>query len=210
MNLPASRILYRNMKEVVGPEHTALVVWDVQNALVDSIYNKEEFLRNLRALIESARSRHLPVIYTRITPLPPEFESASRTYLRMKAAGVDDPGKLPPFMALGSPQAQIHSEVAPKPGDLVLDKHSQSVFIGTPFEYMMRNRGTSTVVFTGLSTDVGIDTSARDAAARGYYSVVVGDCVSTGGADNQEACLKGMKRVCLIASSREVMAAWES
>ena len=48
-------MIYENLREIVDPDHTALVVWDVQNALLNRIYNKEEFLNNLHGLIEAAR-----------------------------------------------------------------------------------------------------------------------------------------------------------
>ena len=83
--------LFTSLKEIVEPEHTCLVVWDVQNALVNSIFNREQFLKSLRSLIEAARKNNVLIVYTKITPLPASVESPWRVYMTMKRFGVDDP-----------------------------------------------------------------------------------------------------------------------
>jgi len=70
VNTSGKSTIYKNLQEIVNPEHTALVVWDVQNALVNHSFNKDEFLQNLKALIQAARDSNIPIIYTKITPLP--------------------------------------------------------------------------------------------------------------------------------------------
>jgi len=202
-------VIYKNLQEMVDPEHTALVVWDVQNALVNSIFNKEEFLQNLKLLIESARSKSIPIIYTKITPLPRHYESPWRIFMQMKRYGVSDPEKLPPFMQLGSPESKIHSEVSPIDNDVVLNKHTASIFIGTHFEYIMRNRGINTILFTGISTEFGVDSSARDSANRGFYTIVVEDCVSSVDKVMHESALRTLSRVCLVIPSKDIMKEWK-
>lgn len=191
------------------PGHTALVIWDVQNSLVKSIFNKEEFLQNLKLFIEAARANDIPIIYTKITPLPGKYESPSRMYMFMKRYSVDDPGKLPPHMLPGSKESEIHGEVSPLAEDIVLNKHTPSIFIGTHFESMMRNRGIETILFTGIATEIGIDSSARDSANRGFYTIVVEDCVSSSDRGMHEASLKTLNRICLISPSMEIMKEWK-
>lgn len=200
--------VYRSVREMAAGDHTALVVWDVQNGLFNSIFNKEEFLRNLRSLVDAARSKGMPVIYTRITPLPADLESPLRLFMSMKRFGVDDPGKLPPFMRPGSPEAEIHPEVQPRPEDLVLNKHTYSIFIGTHFEHMMRNRGVETLLFSGISTEMGIDSSARDSVNRGFYTVVVSDCVSSPDREAHAASLKNLQKICVVSPLAEIAGCW--
>lgn len=202
-------LIYRNLKEIVAPEHTALVVWDVQNALVNSVFNKAEFLQNLKALIAAARSAKIPITYTKITPLPRPYESPWRIFMQMKRFNVDDPEKLPPFVQPGTPESEIHQEVSPIDEDMVLNKYTTSIFVGTHFEYMMRNRGINTILFTGISTEIGVDSSARDAANRGFYTVVIADCVSSFDKDLHESALKTLKRVCLVTPSRDIIREWQ-
>ena len=138
MKSPGESKIYGSLREILDPEHTILVIWDVQNALVNSTFNKDEFLQSLKLLLQAARSNKVPVIYTKITPLPRYYESSWRIYMQMRRFGVDDPGKLPPFMELGSPESEIYGEVSPRDSDVILNKHTPSIFIGTHFEHMMR------------------------------------------------------------------------
>jgi len=209
MKAPGTPVIYRNLREIVDPEHTALVIWDVQNGLVNTAFNKEEFLKNLKLLIKEARSKNVPIIYTKITPLPREYESPWRTYMTMKRYGVDDPKKLPSSMQPGSPEAEIPGEVSPANDDFVLNKHTANIFTGTHFEYLLRNRGINTVLFTGIATEFGIDSSARDSSSRGFYTIVVEDCVSSSDKEMHELALKSMVKVCLVLPSRDIIKAWK-
>ena len=60
------KTVYFTVNEIVEPSHTALVVWDVQKMLIDSIFNKEEFMKNINLLIESARKSKISIFYTAI------------------------------------------------------------------------------------------------------------------------------------------------
>jgi nicotinamidase-related amidase len=75
------KTIYSNVQEIVDPSHTTLVVWDVQKMLVDFIFNKEEFMRNITLLIESARRRtKIPIFYTAKEMLALKYESSARLY----------------------------------------------------------------------------------------------------------------------------------
>jgi nicotinamidase-related amidase len=200
--------VYNSIKEIVDPGHTALVAWDVQNELVNRSFNKNEFLKNIKGLLALARRYKLPVVYTKITPLPGGYESSFQTYMQMKRMGITDPAKLPSTMQPGSPESEIYSEVSPLPGEVVLNKHTPSIFTGTHFEYLMRNRGITTILFSGISTETGISASARDSANRGFYTVVVSDCVSSMDGEAHQAELKILGKVCLVLSSADIVKEW--
>ena len=191
--------ILENLKEIVNPEHTALVLWDCQNALVNNIFNREEYLANLKALLAAARRQKIPVVYTKITPLPAGYQSGWSIYQAMKRFNVDDPSKIPVFMKPGSPEAEISAAVAPVEGEVVLNKHTANIFFGTNFEQLMRFRGIQTILFTGIATEYGVEHSAREAAIRGFYTVVVSDCVSSSDKTAHEMALKIMPRMCLVA-----------
>ena len=209
MSNQTSPTIHTRLKDIVDPSHTALVVWDVQNLLVERIFNREAFLKNSKSLLERTRKSQIPIIYTKITPLPREYESPFRTYMFMKRFGVDDPEKVPQFLIPGTSEAEIHQEIFPQKGDLVLDKHTASIFIGTHFEQMMRVKGIQTLIFTGITTEIGIASSARDSANRGFYTIVVEDCVSSPDKEMHECALKILKRVCIVSSSEDLMKVWE-
>jgi len=185
------------------------VMWDIQNAKVESTFNKASFLENTRAFLDAARSNDIPVVYTKITPLPVEYESPFRLYLFLQRQGLDDPEKLPPYMQEGTWEAEIHKEVSPMADDVVFNKHTPSIFIGTHFEHMVRNMGITTIMFTGITTEVGIASSARDSANRGFYTIVVEDCVSTESEEMHEAALKTLNKVVLVLPSNEIIKAWK-
>jgi len=200
--------IFENLKEMVNPEYTALVLWDCQNGLVDNIFNREEYLANLKALLAAARRRKIPVIYTKITPLPPGYQSGWSIYQGMKRFNVDDPSKIPIFMKPGSPEAEINAIVAQAEGDVVLNKHTANIFFGTNFEQLMRFRGIQTILFTGIATEYGVEHSAREAAIRGFYTVVVSDCVSSSDKTAHEMALKIIPRMCLVLPSKDIMKEW--
>ncbi|KAA8923064.1 MAG: cysteine hydrolase [Thermoplasma sp.] len=192
----------------MDPKHTVLVVWDVQNALVNSIFNRDQFVGSLKNILSEARSKHVPVIYTKITPLPFEFESGYRIYSSMKRYGVSDPRKIS-FMKPGSPESEIYSELMPAEGDTVVNKNTADIFVGTNVELMLHNAGIDTVIFTGIATEFGIESSARSAGNRGFYPVVVEDCVSSSSKEMHEAALKVMRTQVIVARSDEIIQAWK-
>jgi len=197
-------LIFEDLREIVAPGHSCLVVWDVQSGLVDRIFNKEEFIRSLKDVIEGLRGK-IPIIYTLITRAPKEFQSSWHIYSMMRRFNVKEVDRLPNFMAPGSKEREIPESVKPKAGDVILDKPTASIFIGTNFENMMRNRGIATLIFTGIATELGIDSSARDASNRGFYPVVISDCVSSMNKDAHERSLKYLEKIVIVKSSVELL-----
>lgn len=93
----------------------------------------------------------------------------------------------------------------PVEGDVVLPKPTASIFIGTNFENMMRSRGITTLIFTGIATEIGIESSARDAANRGFYPVVVSDCVSSMDKEAHERSLKNLDKLVIVKQADEIL-----
>jgi nicotinamidase-related amidase len=182
--------IYENLKEIVAPSHTCLVVWDVQHGLVNRIFNKDAFLSSLQPLLEGVRGR-MPIVYTLITPLPLAYQSGWNLLSMMRRFGVDDPAKLPPFMAPGSPEREIPEAVQPQAGDLQLEKATANIFLGTNFELMMKNRGVKSLIFTGIATEMGVELT---------------DCVSSMNQDSHDRSLANLARLTTLASSKEILA----
>jgi nicotinamidase-related amidase len=202
-------IIYENLREIVDPRHSCLVVWDVQNGLVDRIFNKEEFMTTLKPFLDTVHKR-MPVFYTLITPLPRDFASSWSLYSMMKRFNVDDVSKLPSFMARGSQESMIPGAIAPEKGDMVIEKSFASIFLGTNFESMLRNRAITTIIFTGIATEMGIESSARDASNRGFYPVVVSDCVSSMDGKAHERSLKNMSRLFIVEAAGTILKALDN
>jgi nicotinamidase-related amidase len=119
----------------------------------------------------------------------------------MRRFNVDDVKKLPSFMAPGSQERMIPEAVEPKSSDVVLEKSFASIFLGTNFEFMLRNRSITTILFTGIATEIGIESSARDASNRGFYPVVVSDCVFSMDREAHERSLKNMDKLFIVKNA---------
>ncbi len=197
--------IYENLKEIIDPTHTCLVVWDVQNALVQNIFNKEEFISHLKVFVEKLRGK-MPIFYTKITPLKNGFQSSWSYYTTMKNFGIsaEEAVKMPHFMSKPGSR-DIYSEISPTSEDIVIEKSTTSIFIGTDFEQMLRNREIKTIIFTGISTEVGIESSARDASNRGFYTVIVSDCVSSSNKAFHEYALKILDKLFIVKDSSEIL-----
>jgi len=196
--------IYEELGEIVSPRHTCLLVWDVQNGLTDRIFNKDEFKGNLGRLLAGLRGK-MPVVYTLITPPPRKFLSGWALYSMMRRYNIKDPAKLPAFMAPGSPEREVPPELRPAAGDLVLEKPAASVFVGPNFENLLRARGIKTILFSGIATEIGIESSAMDASNRGFYPVVLSDCVSSMDRTAHDRSLENMRRLVIVEDSAAVL-----
>ena len=207
------KIVYDTIEEIIDPSRTALVVWDVQNMLVNRIYNRDEFTNNLNFVINLARTANVPIFFTRIQILPKRFESPARLYTLSKL-GFDRTSQtvtkedfdfaVKPIQLRHQKQQQQQQQEE----EIVIDKHTASVFVDTAFERMLRNAGIISVVFTGIATEFGIESSARDASNRGFYSVVISDCVSSPDRNAHERSIENMRKLITIMTSKDVENSW--
>ena len=102
----------------------------------------------------------------------------------------DELKKWPPHAMKGTPEADIAAEVAPAPGDLVIEKRTYSPFVGTDIDEQLRSRGVGTLFITGLHTDCCARHISGDAFQRGYDLVWVVDALQ---AFTQEAHEAGLE-----------------
>ncbi len=200
-----NKTIFENIEEILKPDHTVLVNWDVQNGLVNNIFNKDEFVKNVKKLTELARNKNIPVLYTKITPLPFQYMAPSGIYSYMKRFGVSDPSKLPVFMAPNSSESEIYPDLAPEKEDYVINKNTASLFIGTNVDNMFKAAGIKTVIFTGIATEIGVESSVRDSGNLGYYTVVASDSCSSHSKEMHEAALKSMSTVSMVMDTKSIM-----
>jgi nicotinamidase-related amidase len=194
------KIVYNTIEEILDPSHTALVAWDVQRALTKMIFNKEEFSSNLNSIVELARKSNIPIFFTSIQMLSKRFESSAIIYTLGKL-GFDR-------LFEQFTTEDMDYIIKPKQDEIIINKHTASIFIDTGFERMLRSAGIVTIVFTGIATEFGVESSARDAFNRGFYSVVVSDCVSSPYKDGHARSLENMKNLITIINSKEIENVW--
>ena len=204
MKTVGSKTIFENIEEILAPEHTLLVNWDIQNGLVKNIFNREEFVSNVKKLTGKSRDKGIPVLYTKITPLPFRYMASSSIYSFMKRLGVDDPTKLPVFMAPGSNDAEIYHEVAPEKDDYVLNKNTASLFIGTNVDNMLKNAGIKTLIFTGIATEPGSGSDAASISTKaekcsgGYKITGTKTFISNGQESIAAACMHFPRSCCTV------------
>jgi len=186
------------VKDYLSPTQTALIVWDVQEALVASVFNKEDFLRKISELVDTARTKGISVFYTKIVRLPEKFESKAR--LAMWKEGKGRGSRFEP--------GDIAREIYPKDGDVVLNKYTGSIFVGTSFEYMARNAALSSLVFSGIATNMGVESSARHALNLGFLPVIAKEAVSSTDKDAHLRSLANMGKLMPVLSNKEIMGVW--
>lgn len=183
------------ISDIIRPAQSVLVVWDVHKALVNSIFNKDEFMNALNITINAARRSGVPIIFTKITPYPQGFESPSSKLLYRGGFQFR-----PEDMELA---------VKPEANDIILNKNTWSIFVGTNFELLLRNSDRSTVVFTGIATEIGVETSARHAFALGFVPVIVRDAVSSRSKEAHDRSLINMSSFFPIIDSAELANRWK-
>ncbi len=188
----------REISEFLQPEKTAMVLWDIQKMLVDSVFNKEEFLKNVQMLQGAARKKSVPIFFTRITPLPERFQSPGRRFMMRNRAQGFNPGP-----------DSFELVLKPESDDVVINKNTASIFVGTNFELMIRNAGISTIVFTGIATEFGIESSAREAGNRGLFPIVITDAVSSRDKEAHLRSLANMKNLVPLLTTDELVAFWK-
>jgi len=184
--------------EILNPNKAVLLVWDVQNMLVQNIYNTNEFLNNTKQLIDLAKKNAVQVIFSKITPLPANFESPVRKYFFRKRV----------MPTQQSPNA-YDLTIEPTGDDIVTPKNTASMFMGTNFELLLRNAGITTIILTGIATEVGIESTARDAYNRGFFPVIISDAVSSFNQEGHKRSLENMKNMSIQLKTEELFSVWE-
>jgi len=168
----------------------ALVIIDMQRdflepggfgaALGNNVSNLSGVVAPTRRLLEAARAAGLFVVHTReghppdLGDLPPAKKRRGKG-----ALSIGDKGPMGRILVQGEPGHDIIPELYPIPGEPVVDKPGKGAFYATNLDLILRNRGITQLIVCGVTTEVCVNTTAREANDRGYDCLVLSDCTGS-------------------------------
>jgi biuret amidohydrolase len=169
---------------------TALVIIDMQRDFIEpggfgaSLGNDVSLLQAAveptRTLLDAWRARGWPVVHTReshaadLSDCPPAKRQRGTPSLR-----IGDVGAMGRLLVRGEPGCEIVPALAPMPGEIVIDKPGKGAFFVTPLQAELQTRGVTHLVFAGVTTEVCVQTTMREANDRGYDSLLVEEATAS-------------------------------
>jgi nicotinamidase-related amidase len=216
------KTVFTELRELVDPAHTALLLIDMQRDFVErdgvfasmgvdvSMYDESRPV--LARLLEEARRASVLVIHVQNTALPDRLSDSPaqiRFNLRMHEDHRGDGAPLR-YSLPGTPGHDFVAELAPLPDELVVRKYRSSAFFATNLDLLLRSNGIKTVVIGGCTTEGCVESTARDAMFSDFYVVIAADCVASDDRAQHEASLLLMRNRFDLANAAEISGVWRA
>lgn len=186
---------------VLDPTACALIVIDMQRDFLEpggfgaALGNDVERLRSaiepIRRILDAARAAGLPVLHTREGHMPDLSDLPEAKHRRPKpgAPRIGDTGPMGRILIRGEVGHAIISELQPIPGESVVDKPGKGAFFGTPLQALLSTKGVRQLIVTGVTTEICVQSTVREANDRGYECLVPRDATASYFPEFHEAAL---------------------
>ncbi len=183
---------------------TALVVIDLQRGIVgfpSAPHASADVVARAARIADAMRAAGGTVVLVHVTRSPDGKDG-----LKPITDAVGPVGRVP--TAPPPDWAEIVPELGPKANDIVIAKHQWGAFYGTELDLQLRRRGIDTIILCGISTNMGVESTARDAFERGYQQIFVEDAMAARGTEEHQATVAAtFPRIGRVRSTEEVLAA---